>query len=66
MSRFLAGLAACSIAAAALAGPRGSRRPIWLGRAHHAAALQNPDGGFAPRLGSPSSLGSTSTATSAY
>ena len=60
MKRFLAILAAGMVAQVGLAS---AQTPIELGRtAAYAAAFQNPDGGFAPKVGQASSLGATSSA----
>ena len=48
---------------AGLAGPAPAQTPAELEQtAAYVAAFQNPDGGFAPKVGQASSLGSTSSA----
>ena len=62
MNRLVAGLAAWSIAAAAVTTAR-AQTPAELNQtSSYVAAFQNPDGGFAPKAGGASTLPATSSA----
>ena len=62
MKRFLA-IAIVVAGMAGLAGPAPAQTPAEREQtAAFVTAFQNPDGGFAPKVGQPSTLGSTSSA----
>lgn len=62
MTRFLA-LAIAGLTSPAFAAPAAAQAPAELGRtASYMAKFQNPDGGFAGKVGGASSLGATSSA----
>ncbi|MFO0908880.1 MAG: family 16 glycoside hydrolase [Isosphaeraceae bacterium] len=62
MNRLIQGLAACVVVAALAAGARAQTPAELAQTARFVAAFQNPDGGFAGKVGGESTLGSTSSA----
>ena len=61
MSRFLRGIVAWSITGVAIAAAHGQSPSDLAQTAHVTAAFQNPDGGFASKVGGASTLGATSS-----